>query len=469
MSDGLDVSGGTTTVSTDDLERSIEQLARLSIELGGLVARVAAIDTPTGAGLNADQSRLDIDLARARLSAALDQVRGLHAVLAVAGRGYDLTERMVAEGARALGATSAELLGRLVPGIAITAGLATATLGGLWLGTMAGGGLGPTVGTLFPEKGVPRPNPAARDLDRLLLNPNTVSAARSGIQNLGSVLVGASGAPLGSSLLAGRAPYQNQASALVLLGRTVGLFDETPARLVSTSDWPTTSAPSSYLDRLERVPNFENGVGPQVAIERYSVHDGADRFIVYVGGTMDFNPEATDEPWDMTSNVMIAAGADSASVTSVKEAMAAAGVRADSPVQFTGYSQGGGVVAAVAASREYNVQGVLSFGGPTGQIAIPSDIPTVLVEHSDDLVPALGGEQDNSEAVLVRRDVFGGDDQPHDRFFQAHYLRYYLETARIMDDSDSGRVNDALGRLDDFTEGATLESSTAYRFEREEG
>lgn len=105
-------------------------------------------------------------------------------------------------------------------------------------------------------------------------------------------------------------------------------------------------------------------------------------------------------------------------------------------MQFAGYSQGGGVAARLAASGDYNTQGLVTFAGPTGQVPLPDTFPAVLVEHSDDLVPALGGPQDNAGAVLVRRDVFGGDDLP-EMLVPAHHLEYYLQTARIDRMSDS--------------------------------
>ena len=51
----------------------------------------------------------------------------------------------------------------------------------------------------------------------------------------------------------------------------------------------------------------------------------------------------------------------------------------------------------------------------------------------------------------------------------AHHYDYYRETAQLMDGSRSPQLDDAMSRLDSFTAGARLESSTGYRFERTEG
>ena len=121
------------------------------------------------------------------------------------------------------------------------------------------------------------------------------------------------------------------------------------------------------------------------------------------------------------------------------------------------------------ASENYNTQGVVTFGGPTGQVDLPDGVPTVLVEHSDDPVPALGGEQDNGHAVLVRRDVFGGENVDKTWAVPSHHIEYYLRTAQLMDESRSPQLDATMRKLDSFTAGATLESSTSYRFERVTG
>jgi hypothetical protein len=90
----------------------------------------------------------------------------------------------------------------------------------------------------------------------------------------------------------------------------------------------------------------------------------------------------------------------------------------------------------------------------------------VLVEHADDPVPALGGEQENSAAVLVKRDVFDGSKIDSTMAVPSHHIEYYLKTAQIMDESGSPQLEATLGELDSFTAGAKLESSTAYHYER---
>ena len=135
-------------------------------------------------------------------------------------------------------------------------------------------------------------------------------------------------------------------------------------------------------------------------------------------------------------------------------------------MQLTGFSQGGGTVAQVAASGQFSVTGVATFGGPTGQVHLPTGIPVVIVEHLDDPVPALGGSQANDAAVVVRRDVFGGTGLPDDLAVPSHHAEYYAETATLMDRSHDAALAAAVARLDAFGAGATTVTSVAYEFDR---
>lgn len=458
MGDALDVSGGTTSVSTEDLECAVEQLRRLSAEAGSLAVRLAGIDE-VGRGFHADQARVDIEVA-ARLLEVVAQRSGiLHVLVATAARGYEYQERVVESLARSA-AGSGQLVGSIFPGLAVSAGFLASVAGGLWYGLRS---MGVASGPGGSNANVPTSNSVARQLNGLWNNPGAAAVARAASGAIGPFLIGTMRLPIP----VGPGSYQLGAKGVLAAGRALGMFEETSVRLVETIPQATSSTTQGFLGRLDRVPNSADGDGPQVVIERYSVPGQPDRFSVFVGGTATFDTVSGEEPWDMTSNIGNAAGELSGSVASVRAAMAAAGVDSTSQVQLTGYSQGGGVVASVAASGNYNLQGVVAFGGPTGQIPIPDDVPAVIVEHAEDLVPATGGEQDNHSAVLVRRTVFEGEQIPQDRAFPAHNIREYRETARLMDESDSQQLGETLARLDSFTAGATLESRTAYKFERD--
>ena len=458
MPDELDVTGGTSAFATEDLSIAADQLKRLGLEAGAIASDLARIDSPPTPGIyNSGQAQLDVDHAVRMLEGVSHRAAALDSALTFAAQGYIVAERTVESGLSVLRTLGAQWLGLHLPARLGMAGLAAASPIGLGLGAILLAGLG----SRLSSKG----GSFIRTTNQLVNNEHSVAITRMVTQALGPMFLGTVAAPPGAPLLMGSKPYEFGAKFLVGAGRTFGLFDATPVRLAGSSELPVTEAPQTYEDRLARMPRGEDGA--QVMIERYSVPGEPDRFSVYVGGTVTFNPGSTSEPWDMASNMVNATGEVSGSAASVREAMAEAGIDKDSPVQFTGFSQGGGTVARIVSSGEFNTQGVLTFGAPTGQIPLPEGIPTVLVEHADDPVPALGGEQGNTAAVLVRRDVFDrGEEVDSTMLVPSHHWEYYLKTARIMDESGSPQLESTLGKLDSFTAGATLESSTAYHYER---
>jgi hypothetical protein len=419
-----------------------------------------------GAPAAAARAELDIDQARTVLAEIEVQARALDWSLNTVADGYGFVELFVSN---LVGQFSGELggvLGRLLPVLATSAGA-----GGLLIGAAAGlNAAGATDGSRGARRSGDTGSAStswARENNGLVTNPLTASLVRIAAQSMGDVTLGAAGLP---SQVAGLVP---SGAAFALAARSVmgggsmfGVLAETSVRQVSSQPQEETRAPQGFAERLDRVPDTDETGGAQVVVERYAVPGAPDRFEVYVAGTVTFSPVADSEPWDMTSNLANAAGEDGGSYASVVQAMQAAGVEPDSPVQFTGYSQGGGTAARLAASGDYNTQGLATFGGPTGQIPIPESVPAVLVEHTDDIVPALGGEQANHAALYVRRDVFGGEEIPQHYAVPAHHYEYYQETAQLMDQAKSDQVTEAAARLDSFTDGARLVSSTAYRYER---
>jgi hypothetical protein len=464
-SSNLDVSGATSAVATEDLETAARQLQQLSRETASAAAELAQLEPPSTPGvIYGDQARVDIEIAISQLREIARRAGLLEAVLLTAAQGYEVAERVVGSAVRGVGTTAAQWVGGRVPGWLLTSGVLVSAAGGLWAGIRAAGGLQGVMGRAFD--GVPKANPVMKEFNHVVNNATTVSLFRSVAQGFGAAALGAAGAPPGAAHVFGVRTFGAGATGLITAGRSVGLLAETPVTLVRTVERSAGAPPSNYADRLERVPYFEEEKGEQVMIEKYTVPGEPDRFSVYVGGTVTFSPAATTEPWDMTSNLVNATTAESGSVASVRAAMAAAGIDEGSPVQFTGFSQGGGTAARLAASGLYDTQGLVTFGGPTGQVPIPDGFPSVLIEHADDPVPALGGEQDNGGAVLVRRDVFGGEIGDKRYAVPSHHIEYYLQTANLMDDSGSPQLDATIAELDSFTAGATLESSTEYRFER---
>ena len=131
----------------------------------------------------------------------------------------------------------------------------------------------------------------------------------------------------------------------------------------------------------------------------------------------------------------------------------------------TGYSQGGLLAAQLAASGDYRVQGLITFGAPAGQVEVPASVPWVAIEHSDDLIPALGGTFASSDAILVRREAAGDlTGSPH--VFPANQLERYAETAALADGTYERRLRDATAAFDEWSQGTLRVTSTSYLGQR---
>jgi len=469
VSDGITISGGgSTAVATDELFAAAQLLHRLAIESSALRNELASIDrlvsmnglTAGHAPASAARAEFDIDQAKIVLGEMEVESRGISWALSSAAEAYGFIERFIGGVGYQLAGDGAALAGSVVSAFAIASpvvalGARLAVHGLVEAHAFEGD---PAAATHGPHGD-----------NELLTNPLTTAAVRTATMSLDDGMLTASGVPypvarfLGDGGL-GVAGLAFASTALMGAGASVGLLTETPVRQVAAQSHPVAAPPAGFADRLSRVPAI--GDGPQVVVERYSMPTGPDEYAVYITGTETFSLQATTEPWDMTSNFANAAGTGSGSYDSVVQAMRAAGVDDTSPVQVTGYSQGGGTAARIAAGGEFNVVGVTTFGGPTGQVPIPAGIPTVIVEHTDDIVPAMGGMQVNQQALIVERDVFAGRDIPTDYAVPAHHLEYYEETARLMDAATSEQVTGAAARLDAFGRGATSITSTAYTFER---
>src|SRR5690606_33638103 len=120
------------------------------------------------------------------------------------------------------------------------------------------------------------------------------------------------------------------------------------------------------------------------------------------------------------------------------QAMADAGITASDEVVLVGFSQGGLVADAVAASGHWNTVGLETYGDPGGGIELPEGLRGVAVRHSDDFVVATGGPQGPTDRTIVERRAFAaGAPLPTDELAPAHQKRAYAETARMLDAASS--------------------------------
>ncbi|QYF73284.1 hypothetical protein [Cryobacterium sp. PAMC25264] len=196
--------------------------------------------------------------------------------------------------------------------------------------------------------------------------------------------------------------------------------------------------PTGFADLADRIPT--RGDGGQVRVERYG--DAAHpSWVVYLGGTLEWSPTGSTEPWDMTSNVTAVAGQESGSYAAVLQAMQAAGVAPSDPVLPVAHSQGGLLAVELAARGDANVVGLVTFGAPAVPAALPEGLPAIAIEHSDDIIPSTGGAPaDDDGRLYVRRELFANQPVPADATLPAHQMTAYQDTARLVDESEEPRL-----------------------------
>jgi pimeloyl-ACP methyl ester carboxylesterase len=301
---------------------------------------------------------------------------------------------------------------------------------------------------------------------RILTNRTTVAIIREAANDLPDFAAGLLGVPpefVMSANDAGLTTPRTDAGAIETVGSAFGLFRETGVSVKKTSVFEFGRPAASLVDRAQSFLSPDSDPnGEQIRIDRYSVPGQADRFDVFIAGTQDFSPVSGSEPFDLTGDIAGIAQNSPASYRAVIEAMHQAGVTSTSPVVLNGHSQGGLIAVMVAASGQFDVKGVLTFGAPATSIPVPQHVPVLALRNSEDLVPALGGYDTNTHAVIVERPVFDHQPIPTEWAVPAHRLEYYEQTARWADTATDPRVANIRDILDGFGADANHVESTLW-------
>ncbi len=322
MSDELTISsGGTTAVVTDELYSTAVQLELLTREAAALRSSISAIDDVVSRSRIGDASRsallaeTSLDRAAMFLLQAELQSRFFAFAVSSAADGYTAVELMAR---------------RLVGGVVDEAG---GVIGSLAPVLAPAALVGATGFALAGDQG----------RNQLLSQPAIVAGIRAAVMGADDALLARAGVPrpvvtaLGDQG-AGVTGLPTAAAALAAVGRSMGMLDESPTRVTRVQPLPLAgdAAPAGFADRVDRVPHPDALGGAQVVIEKYKMPDGEIRAEVFIAGTVDFDPRAEGEPWDMASNVSNAIGPGSGSYDSVVAAMQEAGLTSETPVQLTG-------------------------------------------------------------------------------------------------------------------------------------
>ncbi|TFC78699.1 hypothetical protein E3T23_11585 [Cryobacterium cheniae] len=485
--------GGSTLVATDTLLAEATRLRLLQGDAEAWLARLARIqsldsDPAAGPLMILPSAGMNVHAARSALGGVAERSQALADALISAAEGYGRAERMRDWGASVSGAWLGSTLGLLAPFLALAAvpGLAVGAVGllvgGMLTGRRPGDALTDVAGWLQAHP-------------RALTNPVLVAAVRVMVSSTDDAAAGRAGVPVPVSLALGDEGLgllgvTTSAAGLVGLARPLGLLRETPVS-VERIDAPArplgpphpgallgpphpgaslpgaapasrpVAPPTGFGDLADRIPSVSDDA-PQVRIERYGGPDDAS-WVVYIGGTAAWSPVAGEQPWDLTSNLAAVADQGAGSYRAVVQAMREAGVAPGDPVVPVGHSQGGLVAAQLAASADFNTVAVATFGGLTAQVTLPADVVAVTVEHTDDIIPALGGTATgDDERLSVRREVFAEKAVPVDQPLPAHALTAYRDTGRLMDGSAEPRLQEFRATLGEVL-GAEAGESSRWR------
>lgn len=452
MSDHIEVRGGAfgLAVSLEELEQAARVLESVGHDVGDTALDIARVGSEPALLLTGL-------VAPVELAAAESAVLGCAGLRGAAGLGADVrtTAEVTAaavtlyregeEAAESLFDATATTVGVAVGAVAVPVALGT----GLVVGVGAAHLLGlPSTAAVAITVGLG----LGQDVDELLLeNPWLVPTAADGLDG---VLLGLGlGFPALGTWMAWRSgrlgvaypPRTEQEALAVVLAATKGVALDESGRAVTVEahERRTGRAPRSVRDLV--APDGPTSGGDRVRVTGIPRPDGSWTWVVDVPGTQTFAAGAGDNPWDLTSNVLLMAGRQTLTMRAVTQALADAQARTGSTghsrVMLTGHSQGGITAAALAADsrfrQRFGVTHVVTSGAPIARTDVPDDVTVLGLEHQEDPVPGLDGADNPDRAgwVTVEREV-GDVLGDHGGATDAHGLHHYARTADLVDASD---------------------------------
>ncbi len=218
----------------------------------------------------------------------------------------------------------------------------------------------------------------------------------------------------------------------------------------------------------------------RVRVTQVPQEDGTSAWILQLPGTQVWDPDAGENPFDLTTNLeamteqatLAAAGAARA----LDRAMAAVGRSGSRDrVMLVGHSQGGILAAALASDARFRaghrVTDVVTFGSPVGRFPIPETVTVLSVEHVQDPVPRLDAvpNPDRRTWTTVTRDL-GSSSSGSRSAMAAHGTSTYLETAREIDAATGSGGSASLTvwarHAGPFLDGSRRRVSTDYHLRR---
>ena len=204
-------------------------------------------------------------------------------------------------------------------------------------------------------------------------------------------------------------------------GIMTGLVQIGPVRVRSvgeaTDEYRMDGSLTGLMEQLDHTREDVAGPGA-VQVTRVSpdAEDAPERvWLVAIPGTQGGDYRDADgwstNAFDMGGNAEAMALDSQHVAKGIHEALAAAGARPGDAVVPMGYSQGGIHAARLAAdprlAEVYDMQGLVTVGSPTGEIALDQDIEALHLEHDQDVVTGLDG-RGNPQGVNRTTVTFSG-------------------------------------------------------------
>jgi hypothetical protein len=115
------------------------------------------------------------------------------------------------------------------------------------------------------------------------------------------------------------------------------------------------------------------------------------------------------------------------------------------------------MVGANISLKDKRVKGLVTFGAPIGQLADQIKVPTVAIQHKNDIVPKLGLKANPLVENMVTVERVLPISAPVAAVLEAHDVSNYAKTAELADESQEiglKRVRDQV--LEPFGEGGGI-------------
>lgn len=440
---------GAITVSTDYVAQFEADLRAAAAACRDAVFLVQlAHDQQSAAEQSGGHRRASLAEAENEITTAARQLASLAAALSITGDLYSAVERTGAAVVEMLASQLAAVVGFIavrvgliaLPAMIVAAGQAAALL---WL---------------LPESGrtviIDAATAALQAALPALSEPVVVAVTRALLTVSDDAVLGALGVPpaivaaVGESGL-GLSDVGSAATAALGLAALAGGSGVDPVRVDRVESdlrrggrGEAVAPPRTIADRVGRIPE---PTAP-IRIERYTAPDGSVHVEVYLAGTDTGATLGGDRPWDMASNLALIADRPSSSEQAVRAALRAEGVTDQTPIVFTGYSQGGAIATRLAESGDFRTVGLVTVGAPSGAMPIAGNYPAIVIEHREDLVPVLSGVRRDTNAVVVRADGITGEVEAG-QALPAHDLDRYITTALRADAHDDSSLQSAIDAL----------------------